>query len=116
MFVVAFVKFMFSYCLITVGWYLDCVAFSSKRFPRDVLFSGGVKDSGAWGIDHFGTPSALFLPPMILVHSVDLETLLMTPKMCIVLRTISPSMLIPDLTELTEFCIFHIAKNYYTPF
>ena len=39
------------------------------------------------GIDHFGAPFPHFFTPTILVHFEDLETLLMTSTMCIVLRT-----------------------------
>ena len=42
-------------------------------------------------------------PPTILVHLEDLETLLMTSRMCIVLRTWCSSLPIPASTELTKF-------------
>jgi len=56
-------------------------------------------------------PGAKPQPPTILVHFEDLETLLMTSKMCIVLRTICPPMLIRALTELMEFLYISCRKN-----
>jgi len=50
-------------------------------------------------------------PPTILVHFEDLETLLMTSKMCIVLCTICLSVPIPASTLLTEFLYISCCKR-----
>ena len=56
-------------------------------------------------------------PPTILLHFEDLETLLMTSKMCIVLYTwfVFPCPFLPQQSS-QNFCIFRVAKNYRTPF